>query len=125
MWHLDEVFLTICGEQHYLWRAVDQEGKVLDILVQRQRERRMQRFKSPGHAQRFLAAYGPFASGGHGGRIRIGLRQCAAPQSHGNLLGVETVILGFAPVDGLHVWGVPQHKRQPFLDAHVGQPGPR
>jgi putative transposase len=122
-WHMDEVFLTINGERHYLWRAVDQDGHVLDILVQsrrnkkaakkffrkllkglmyvprviitdklksygaakreilpgvehrqhrylnnraenshqptRQRERRMQGFKSPGHAQRFLAAYGP------------------------------------------------------------------
>src|SRR6266498_3780762 len=122
-WHLDEVFLTINGERHYLWRAVDQDGNVLDILVQRwrdkkaakkffrellkgltsvprviitdklksygaakreilpgvehrqhrylnnraenshqptrQRERRMQRFKSPGQAQRFLSAYGP------------------------------------------------------------------
>jgi putative transposase len=125
MWHLDEVFLTINGERHYLWRAVDQDGYVLDILVQRrrnkvaakkffrkllkgltyvprviitdqlksygaakhdmlpsvehrqhrysnnraenshqptrQRERRMQGFKSPGHAQRFLSAYGPIA----------------------------------------------------------------
>jgi putative transposase len=125
-WHLDEVFLTIHGERHYLWRAVDQDGHVLDILVQRrrdkkaakrffckllkglryvprviitdklrsysaakqeilprvehrqyrylnnraenshqptrQRERRMQGFKSPGHAQRFLAAHGPIAS---------------------------------------------------------------
>jgi putative transposase len=124
-WHLDEVFLTIHGERHYLWRAVDQDGNVLDILVQRrrdthaaktffrkllkgcryvprvlitdklksygaakreilpgvahrqhrylnnraenshqptrQRERRLQGFKSPGHAQRFLAAYGPIA----------------------------------------------------------------
>jgi putative transposase len=124
-WHLDEVFLTINGARHYLWRAVDQDGHVLDILVQRrrdkhaakrffrkllkgltyvprviitdqlksygaamreslpsvehrqhrylnnraenshqptrQRERRMQRFKSAGHAQRFLAAYGPIA----------------------------------------------------------------
>jgi putative transposase len=125
-WHLDEVFLTIRGECHYLWRAVDQDGHVLDILVQRrrdkhaakrffrkllkgltyvprviitdklrsygaakreilphvehrqqrylnnraenshqptrQRERRMQRFKSPGQAQRFLSAYGQIAS---------------------------------------------------------------
>jgi putative transposase len=124
-WHLDEVFLTIHGAHHYLWRAVDQDGHVLDILVQRrrdrraakkffrkllkglvyvprvlitdklksygaakqeilpgvehrqhrylnnraenshqptrQRERRMQGFKSPGHAQRFLSAYGPIA----------------------------------------------------------------
>jgi putative transposase len=122
-WHLDEVFLTIHGERHYLWRAVDQDGTVLDILVQRrrdkhaakkffrkllkgcryvprviitdrlksygaakreilsgvehrqhrylnnraesshqptrQRERHMRGFKSPGHAQRFLSAYGP------------------------------------------------------------------
>jgi putative transposase len=124
-WHLDEVFLTIDGERHYLWRAVDQDGCVLDILVEsrrdkgaakksfrkllkgcqyvprviitdklksygaakrellpgvehrqhrylnnraenshqptRQRERRMPGFKSLGHAQRFLAAYGPIA----------------------------------------------------------------
>jgi putative transposase len=122
-WHFDEVFLTIKGEHHYLWRAVDQDGNILDILVQRrrdkkaakkffrkllkgltyvprvivtdklksygaakreilpgvehrqhrylnnraenshqptrQRERRMQRFKSPGHAQRLLSAHGP------------------------------------------------------------------
>ncbi len=122
-WHLDEVFLKINGTQHYLWRAVDQDGNVLDILVQsrrnkgaakkffrkllkgcqyvprviitdklasygaakreilvsvehrqhkrlnnraenshqptRQRERTMRRFKSPGHAQRFLSIHGP------------------------------------------------------------------
>src|SRR5438045_8692914 len=122
-WHLDEVFLTINGKRHYLWRAVDQHGNLLDILVQsrrnkqaakkffrkllkgcqyvprvlitdklgsysaakkealpsvehrqhkrlnnraenshqptRQRERTMRRFKSAGHAQRFLAAQGP------------------------------------------------------------------
>jgi putative transposase len=125
-WDLDEVFISINGMRHYLWRAVDQDGTVLDILVQarrdkraaikflrkllkrlryvprvlvtdklasygaaqrdvlpsiehrqhkrlnnraenshqptRQRERRMGRFKSPGHAQRFLAAYGPIAA---------------------------------------------------------------
>jgi len=119
------VFLTINGERHYLWRAVDEDDNVLDILVQsrrnkkaakqffrkllkglqyvprviitdklksysaakreilpgvehrqsrylnnrcenshrptRQRERRMQGFKSAGHAQRFLSVYGPIA----------------------------------------------------------------
>jgi putative transposase len=124
-WHLDEVFLTINSQRHYLWRAVDQDGTALDILVQRRRdktaakkffrkllkrcrylprvivtdrlksygaakrailpgvehrqhrylnsraenshrltrqhERHMQGFKSSGHAQRFLAAYGPIA----------------------------------------------------------------
>jgi putative transposase len=122
-WHLDEVFLTINGKRYYLWRAVDQDDNVLDILVQsrrnreaakkffrkllkglhdvprvvitdklksygaakreilpgvahrqsrylnnccenshrptRQRERRIQGFKSAGHAQRFLSACGP------------------------------------------------------------------
>ncbi len=124
-WHLDAVFIAINGRQQYLWRAVDQDGHVLEILVQsrrdkaaatkflrtllkgrtyvprvvltdklasdgaamrdvlprvehrqhqrpnnraenahqptRERERRMRRFKSRGHAQRFLAAYGPIA----------------------------------------------------------------
>lgn len=38
-WHLDEVFLKINGVTHYLWRAVDQNGVVLDILVQPKRDR--------------------------------------------------------------------------------------
>ena len=36
-WHLDEMFITIQGTIHYLWRAVDQDGNVLDILVQPRR----------------------------------------------------------------------------------------
>ena len=39
-WHLDEVFVKIAGTQMYLWRAVDSEGEVLDILVQRRRDKR-------------------------------------------------------------------------------------
>ncbi len=39
-WHLDEVFLTINGELRYLWRAVDQDGDVLDILVQPRRNKK-------------------------------------------------------------------------------------
>ena len=39
-WHLDEVFVNIGGEQLYLWRAVDAEGEVLDILVQKCRNKR-------------------------------------------------------------------------------------
>jgi putative transposase len=134
-WHRDEVFLTIKGEHHYLWQAGDQDGNVLDIVVQRrrdkqaakkffrkllkgvtykprviltdklkssgaakleilpsvahrqhrslnkraenslqptrQRERRMQRFKSPGHAQRFLSAYGPITQHFHPRRHRL------------------------------------------------------
>src|SRR6267378_4220546 len=40
IWHLDEVFLKINGRIHYLWRAVDQDGGVLDILVQRRRDKK-------------------------------------------------------------------------------------
>jgi putative transposase len=40
IWHLDEVFVTIRGERHYLWRAVDQDGEKIDILVQRYRNAR-------------------------------------------------------------------------------------
>ena len=140
-WHLDEVFLTINGARHYLWRAVDQDGNVLDILVQRrrnkkaakkffrkllkglryvprviitdklksygaakqeilpgvehrqhrylnnraenshqptrQRERRMQRFMSPGHAQRFLSAYGLIAE-----HFRPRRHRLSAPEYH-------------------------------------------
>jgi transposase-like protein len=39
-WHLDEVFSTIDGRLVYLWRAVDAEGEVLDVLVQSKRDKR-------------------------------------------------------------------------------------
>ncbi len=45
-WHLDELFVKLQGRQQYLWRAVDEDGDVLDILVQSRRNRRA--------AERFL-----------------------------------------------------------------------
>ena len=39
-WHLDEVVISIAGETYWLWRAVDQHGFVLDVLVQKRRDRR-------------------------------------------------------------------------------------
>jgi putative transposase len=39
-WHLDEVFVKINGETHYLWRAVDHEGEVLDAFVSKRRDRK-------------------------------------------------------------------------------------
>ena len=39
-WHIDEMVITINGGSHYLWRAVDQEGNVLGILVQPRRDKR-------------------------------------------------------------------------------------
>ena len=39
-WHLDEVFIRINGEMHYLWRAVDHEGEVLEVFATKRRDRR-------------------------------------------------------------------------------------
>jgi len=38
-WHLDEVVVAIAGKKHWLWRAVDQNGVVLDILIQSRRDK--------------------------------------------------------------------------------------
>ena len=38
-WHLDEMFVTLRGEPHLLWRAVDQHGAELDVLVQKRRDK--------------------------------------------------------------------------------------
>jgi putative transposase len=57
-WHLDEVFVKINGENHYMWRAVDHEGEVLDAFVSRRRDRKaalkflgkvMKRYGQPEH----------------------------------------------------------------------------
>jgi putative transposase len=42
-WHLDEMAVRIAGDWMYLWRAVDDEGEVLDVLVQRRRDKRAAR----------------------------------------------------------------------------------
>jgi putative transposase len=56
-WHLDEVFVRINGETHYLWRAVDHEDEVLEVFVTKRRDRRaalkflkrmMKRYGRPG-----------------------------------------------------------------------------
>ena len=39
-WHLDEVQINIAGRKHWLWRAVDQDGTVLDVLVQSRRDKK-------------------------------------------------------------------------------------
>ncbi len=39
-WHLDEVFVKINGETHYLWRAVDHEGEVLEVFASKRRDRK-------------------------------------------------------------------------------------
>lgn len=39
-WHLDEIFVKINGERHYLWRAVDHEGEVLESFVSKTRDKK-------------------------------------------------------------------------------------
>jgi transposase-like protein len=39
-WHLDEVVISFAGKKHWLWRAVDQDGFVLDVLVQSRRDKK-------------------------------------------------------------------------------------
>jgi putative transposase len=39
-WHLDEVFVKINGVKHYLWRAVDHEGEVLESFVTKRRDKK-------------------------------------------------------------------------------------
>src|ERR1700753_3309493 len=59
-WYLDEVVLKIAGVKHGLWRAVDQAGVVLDVLVQRRRDKRAAKrllrklLKKQGRAPRVL-----------------------------------------------------------------------
>ncbi len=56
-WHLDEAFVRINGKMHYLWRAVDHEGEVLEVFATKRRDRRaalrflkraMKRYGRPG-----------------------------------------------------------------------------
>src|SRR3569832_2523913 len=59
-WHLDEVQIRIAGEKHWLWRAVDQDGTVLDVLVQSRRDKKAatrllrKLLKTQGRAPRVL-----------------------------------------------------------------------
>jgi putative transposase len=39
-WHLDEMVVRVAGRRMYLWRAVDQEGEILDLLIQPRRDKR-------------------------------------------------------------------------------------
>lgn len=59
-WHLDEVVITIKGKRHWLWRAVDQHGYVLDVLVQSRRNTQaaeQTRQDTQGHGSDKLKSY--------------------------------------------------------------------
>jgi len=53
-WHLDEVFVRINGETHYLWRAVDHEGEVLEVFATKRRDRKA----ALGFLKRAMKRYG-------------------------------------------------------------------
>ena len=54
-WHLDEVFVQINGEAHYLWRAVDHEGEVLEVFATKRRDRKA----ALEFLKRAMKRYGP------------------------------------------------------------------
>jgi hypothetical protein len=58
------------------------------------------------------------AGGPHRGRIDVGLREHPAPQEDGDLLGVDSVVLGFAAVDRFHGESVTRDEADPFSGAH-------
>ena len=58
-------------------------------------------------------------------RIDIGLRDHATPQQRGNLVSIDLVILGLAPVNRLHVERVTQNESNSLAGAQIGQPVPR
>src|SRR3954469_21508096 len=74
-WPLDEVVLKIAGVKHWLWRAVDQTGVVLDVLVQRRRDKRAakrllrkRQMRPPGVMICFSCQLGGGKGGDHPGR---------------------------------------------------------
>jgi hypothetical protein len=62
--------------------------------------------------------------GAHLGRVDIGLREHPAAPQDSNLMGVDLIVFGFATVDGFHIQGMAQHKRDPVIGAEVGEPVP-
>ena len=55
-WHLDEMVIRITEKRMYLWRAVDHEGEILDMLVQRRRDTALSRLVLFQHVQAFQLA---------------------------------------------------------------------
>ena len=93
-WHRDEVVLTIAGVKHWLWRAVDQNGMVLDILVQSRRDTQaarrllcklMKRFKS-GAARYDHGQAGQLWRGQAGGDAFRRAQEAQRPEQQGGEL---------------------------------------
>ena len=64
------------------------------------------------------------AGGPHRGGIDIGLREHAATEQGGNLLGIDLVVFGLTAMDGLHGEGMTEDKRDAFVGTEVGEPVP-
>jgi hypothetical protein len=74
----------------------------------------LQRYPAPKHVAR-----GPPRGG-----IDVRLRQHPTPQEHSDLVGIDLLVLGLAPMDGFHVQRVAQDGGNPLLGAESGQPVP-
>ena len=75
-WHLDEMAVLISGRQFWLWRAVDDEGEILDLLVQRRRDARLMRklLKKRGFAPALLVTNKLRSYGAARTRLRLSVR---------------------------------------------------
>ena len=108
-WHLDELFVTIQGRRRYLWRAVDQDGDLIDILVQSRRDRRAAtRFlrkvlKDQGRAPRRLITdkLRSYSAASHRDAIRGPQRAAVREQPSGGLASINPTAR--APDAALHV----------------------
>ena len=114
-WHVDEVFVKINGETHYLWRAVDHEGEVLESYVTKKRDKSAalrffkKTLKRHGKAeaivtdglQSYPAAMRELGNGAGQRRGRLHLHEVAQPRP-GNLFGLrERAMLRFRQMKSL------------------------
>jgi putative transposase len=109
-WHLDEMMVSIAGWQMYVWRAVDSEGEVLEILVQPQRDKvaalrllrkllRRQGFVPKAIVTDKLRSYGAaLREIGFSGLHEQGLRANRAENSHQPLRRRERKMQGFKSI---------------------------
>ncbi|MFS2316675.1 IS6 family transposase [Maricaulis sp. D1M11] len=119
-WHLDEVFVRINGELHYLWRAVDHEGEVLEAFITKRRDRKaalkflrkaMKRYGRPDVVvtDRLGSYKAAMREIGNAGRQETGRRlNNRAENSHQPLRGREKVMTRFRSMRSLQKFAAVQ-----------------
>ena len=114
-WHLDEVVVSIAGKKRWLWRAVDADGFVLDILVQSRRDKKAaKRFmhkllKKAGRAPRVLVT-DKLKSYGRGARHRT---KAPGPSTHATTRAGHEAVQIFAPSAEISIHSRPDRQSLP------------